>query len=146
MQYKTCKTAEQQKSLEREHGCRYSVLIELPYYDIIRFNVIDPMHNLLLGTAKRMMSVWISTGVIDKSMFMYIQEKVDAFVAPSNIGRIPSKITSGFSNFTAEQWRNWTLIFFFVLTKRTYFIPTLQLLVAICQSHTSILPQTYHIK
>ena len=111
LQYTKCKTLEQQKSIEREHGCRHSVLIELPYYDIIRFSVIDSMHNLLLGTAKRMMSVWISTGVIEKSKFTYIQEKVDVFVTPTDISRIPSKITSGFSSFTAEQWRNWTLIY-----------------------------------
>lgn len=111
LQHNSSKTLEQQKSIEREHGCRYSVLIELPYYNVIRFCVIDPMHNLLLGTAKRMMSVWISTGVINKSQFAYIQDKVDAFVTPTDIGRIPAKIMSGFSSFTAEQWRNWTLIY-----------------------------------
>lgn len=58
-----------------------------------------------------MMSVWVSTGIIDKSLYAYIQDKVDAFVAPTDIGRIPSKINSGFSGFTAEQWRNWTIIF-----------------------------------
>ena len=40
-----------------------------------------------------------------------IQYHVDCFVAPSDIGRIPGKIASGFSGFTAEQYRNWTLIF-----------------------------------
>ncbi len=29
-----------------------TLLLELPYYDIVRCHVIDPMHNLLLGTAK----------------------------------------------------------------------------------------------
>lgn len=110
-QYNNAKTFEDQKKIEREHGCRYSILLELPYYNVIRFCVIDPMHNLLLGTAKRMMSVWISTGIIDKSHYTCIQEKVDAFITPTDIGRIPSKIASGFSSFTAEQWRNWTLIY-----------------------------------
>lgn len=50
-------------------------------------------------------------GIIDKSHYIQIQEKVDVFVTPSDIGRIPSKIASGFSGFTAEQWRNWTLIY-----------------------------------
>ena len=36
---------------------------------------------------------------------------VDQFVTPNDVGRIPGKIASGFSGFTAEQYRNWTLIF-----------------------------------
>lgn len=44
--------AQQQKKIERDNGCRYSILLELPYYDVIRISVIDPMHNLLLGTSK----------------------------------------------------------------------------------------------
>ena len=111
LEHKNCNTLTDQKKIERDYGCRYSVLLELPYYDIIKFCVIDPMHNLLLGTAKHILSVWLSIGVITKNDFLSIQEKVDAFITPSGIGRIPSKIASGFSSFTAEQWRNWTLIY-----------------------------------
>ena len=40
-----------------------------------------------------------------------MRERVNAFVTPDDIGRIPSKISSSFSGFTAEQWKNWSLIF-----------------------------------
>ena len=109
--YKCAKTHKERKAIEREYGCRYSVLLELPYYDIVRFCVIDPMHNLLLGTAKHMLTLWKSCDIINDSQFQNIQDKVDAFVTPSDVGRIPGKIASGFSSFTAEQWRNWTLIY-----------------------------------
>ena len=109
--YKNARTAQEQKEIERDYGCRYSVLLELPYYDMVRFCVIDPMHNILLGTAKHVLTVWKSTGIISESQFSDIQSKVDAFVTPIDIGRIPGKIASGFSSFTAEQWRNWTLIY-----------------------------------
>ena len=66
------------------------------------------LHNLLLGTVKHMLSVWTSNGIIDKPNFIHIQEKIDSFLTPSDIGRIPLKISSG---FTAEQWWNWTLIY-----------------------------------
>ena len=69
------------------------------------------MHNLLLGTAKHVLSVWKSTGIIEKSRFDNIQRKVNAFITPTDIGHISGKITSGFSSFTAKQWRNWTLIY-----------------------------------
>jgi hypothetical protein len=38
--------------LERDFGTRYSVLLELVYFDPIRMTALDPMHNLFLGTAK----------------------------------------------------------------------------------------------
>lgn len=111
LEHKSANTKEKQKLIEREHGCRYSVLIELQYYDIVRFCIIDPMHNLLLGTAKHVLSIWVSQDIIDKTQLATIQSIVDNFITPTNIGRIPLKIASGFSGFTAEQWRNWVLIF-----------------------------------
>ncbi len=73
--------------------------------------VIDPMHNLLLGTAKHMLSVWKDLNLLTNVHLQEIQTKVDKFVTPDDIGRIPTKIASGFSGFTADQWRNWTIIF-----------------------------------
>ena len=62
--------------------------------------VIDPMHNVLLGTAHH---VWRTLGLLDLKK---IQQRVDSYVTPSDVGRIPMKIQSGFSQFTADQWRN----------------------------------------
>lgn len=107
-EHKLAATYDEQKSIESNHGCRYSVLLELPYYNVIRYCVVDPMHNLLLGTAKHVMVVWTSTGLITKSHLPHIQERVDAFFTPNDVGRIPLKIESNFAGFTAEQWRNWT--------------------------------------
>ena len=87
-------------------------LFNFTYYNVVRFCVVDPMYNLLLSTAKHVMTVWTSSGLIDKSQFIHIQEKVSAFITPPDIGCLPSKIDSGFSGFTAEQWRNWTLLYF----------------------------------
>lgn len=49
----TTKTA--RNKLESEHGCRYSVLLDLPYFDPIRMVIIDPMHKLFLGTARHIL-------------------------------------------------------------------------------------------
>ena len=48
------KTKTQLHNLEMKFGVRYSVLlaIALSYLDPVKFSVIDPMHNLLLGTAR----------------------------------------------------------------------------------------------
>ncbi len=57
-----------------------------------------------------MMNVWSSLKLIDSRKLLAMQQAVDSFVTPSDVGRIPSKIASGFSGFTAEQWRNWTIL------------------------------------
>ncbi len=110
IKHQAAKTKAQQKVIEREHGCRYSVLLQLPYFDPIRMCVIDPMHNLLLGTAKHMLSVWKQLNLLTNA-FQDIQANVDKFITPEDLGRIPTIIASGFSGFTADQWRNWTIVF-----------------------------------
>lgn len=35
-----------------------------------------------------------------------MQERIDAINLPANIGRVPGKVASGFSEFTAEQWKH----------------------------------------
>lgn len=110
-QHSQCSVAAKQKKLEKAYGVRYSILNELPYFDCVRLHAIDPMHNLLLGTPKRMITLWKRKGVISDKDLQAMQERVDRFSLPHVIGRIPRKIASKFANFTAEEWRNWTNIF-----------------------------------
>ena len=52
------KTERQRK--ESQLGCRYSCFLQLPYFDAVRMLIIDPMHNLYLGTAKYIFNViWL---------------------------------------------------------------------------------------
>ena len=66
---KQCKTQTKQSEMEILLGCRYSCLLELPYFDPPRMLCIDPMHNLFLGTGKRMLSIWIEGNWITKNNF-----------------------------------------------------------------------------
>ena len=111
LKYRECNTVSAQNEVLKIHGCRYSILLKLPYFDPIRMSMIDPMHNLLLGTARHMFSIWKELGLITDSMLLDIQEKVNKFVTPGDAGRIPIKIASGFSGFTADQWKNWILVY-----------------------------------
>lgn len=47
------------ESAESQYGVRYSVLLALPYFNPIKFTVIDCMHNLFLGTPKHLFQIWI---------------------------------------------------------------------------------------
>ena len=69
------------------------------------------MHNLLLGTAKHLITVWLTLGILDEKRLNLIQQSIDEFESPPDIGRIPLKISSKFSGFTAEQWKNFVLYY-----------------------------------
>ena len=118
--YYKCNTQTERHEIERRDGIRYSCLLQLPYYDAPRMCVIDPMHNLLLGTAKHMLEIGKSTGTLSSKYFDTIQSRVDSFICPSDIGRVPYRISSSFAGFTAEQWKNWT-IFSLPLLLRGYY-------------------------
>ena len=81
-------------AIERETGVRYTVLLELPYFDPARMCIIDPMHNLFLGTAKKMIELWKEYDFLPSSVLQNIQEKVNSFVSPHDLGRLPAKIES----------------------------------------------------
>ena len=68
-QYLQCKTKAERKTIERDHGVRFSVLLDLPYFDAIVHCAIDPMHNLFLGTSKHMIEVWQKANIITKKVF-----------------------------------------------------------------------------
>ena len=77
----------------------------------MRFHVVDPMHNLFLGIAKHTTEIWKTLSILRLSDFAQLQSKVDTMVPPPEIGRIPRKIGSGFSSITADEWKNWSLVF-----------------------------------
>ena len=104
-------TQELRNAKESLYGARYSDLLRLPYFDCIRFTIIDPMHNLFLGTAKRMMEMWLELSLLTRADLEKVQQKVYSTNVPSNIGRLPFKIAKSFSGFTAEQWKTWTTVF-----------------------------------
>ena len=56
---------------------KYSVLIELPYFDPIHFTIVDPMHNLFLGNAKHTMeNLWLQNGVLSKAQMKILQTRI----------------------------------------------------------------------
>lgn len=82
-------------------GQNYTELMRLPYFDVVRYYVIDPTHNLFLGIAKQSTTTWKALNVLKSTDFEVIQSRVDSMILPARIGRIPRKIGSGFKSFTA---------------------------------------------
>ena len=45
------------------------------------------------------------------------QKFIDFVQTPQHVGRIPFKISSSFSDFTADQYKNWTNIYSLMILK-----------------------------
>ena len=111
--YKQAKT-KSEDLIVKNHDVSSSVLLHLPYFNIVRFHLVDAMHNLLLGTAKNITKIWCESGML---VLRIMQNKMDSVHAPGDVGRIPSNIALSYYGFTADQWRNWTCIFSAVVLK-----------------------------
>ena len=48
----SAKTQTDLNDMEKEAGCRYTELLKLSYFDPVSMCIVDPMHNLLLGSSK----------------------------------------------------------------------------------------------
>ena len=69
-----CKTKTGRAHLESKCGSRYSILLDLPFFDPIRMTIIDPMHNLYLGSAKRLIHIWNEQGFIKSNDYEHDSE------------------------------------------------------------------------
>ena len=108
------KTSTGRSAVEKQEGSRYTALMRLPYFSCVRCHTIDPMHNLYLGTARYMVkSIWTTETyqLLPHNCLLEIQKLVDNCEVPSTMGRIPNKIAANFSNFKADQWKQWTVVF-----------------------------------
>ena len=105
------------KSKETEKGVRYSVLIDLPYFDPCKFVAVDSMHNLFLGMAKHTFATWIEAGILRNKSLKIIEKRIKQFNIPIDVGRIPSNIKASYKSFTANQWKNWIVIYSLVVLK-----------------------------
>lgn len=61
--------------------------------------------------------MWVKEGLITKGDLNIIQSRVDSMTIPCYVGRIPNKIESSFSGFTADQFKNWTNLFSLIVLR-----------------------------
>ncbi|KAJ6450694.1 hypothetical protein C8R47DRAFT_950315, partial [Mycena vitilis] len=70
-EYLKCSTAAARKAFVTAFATRFCELSRLPYFDLCRMIVIDPMHNLLLGLVKtHFYQIWVLHKVLRKTKEM----------------------------------------------------------------------------
>ncbi|KAG1450441.1 hypothetical protein G6F56_008350 [Rhizopus delemar] len=103
--------------LEAENGTRWTALHRLPYFDAARFTIIDPMHNLFLGTCLKMVRIWTANAYTDdvelitKTALKTMKVAGEKIILPpgEDCGPIIGKMENGkgFSGLKADEWRVW---------------------------------------
>ncbi|OAD69156.1 hypothetical protein PHYBLDRAFT_149559 [Phycomyces blakesleeanus NRRL 1555(-)] len=116
--WKEAKNAAERTRLKRSNGTRWSQLHLLTYFDPVWCTIIDPMHNLFLGTAKRMVQIWKELEYFDNQALLAMQDLANGVVVPPDYTRINKKIADGFSFMKADEWKSWCLIYSPFVLKR----------------------------
>jgi hypothetical protein len=90
-------------------------LYDLAYYESIRAVIIDPMHNLYLGTGKHFFEELRKRGILTVEQLEEITKQLKEIEkeSPQDIGRFPRNVNDedAIKGFTAEQWKNWINLF-----------------------------------
>ncbi|PKK59494.1 hypothetical protein RhiirC2_820971, partial [Rhizophagus irregularis] len=107
-----CKTKDAKSLHIRDISVHWSEMYRLSYFDSVRFLIIDPIHCLFLGIAK-----WIVLQLRTINT-KRMQNRTKLIKVPADIGRIPYRIDTGegFSGFTADQWKNFILVYATTIT------------------------------
>ena len=105
-----CQAKTKAESLER-NGVRYSELLRLPYYDLVRMSITDPMHTIWLGMVRNEIKLCISK--LTKSQLTRFNSRINNICVPYDVGCLPSDWNdqSDFNGMTAQQWKNFALIY-----------------------------------
>ncbi|KAG1448043.1 hypothetical protein G6F56_009062 [Rhizopus delemar] len=109
--WKACINESEREKLEKENGTRWSELHRLSYFDCIRCSLVDPMHNLYMGTENRMAHLWIERKLIKPTALRTMQQLASGVIAPPGYDDLQRNIGSGFSFMKSDQWRSWCLVY-----------------------------------
>ena len=90
---------------ESKYGIRFSEFHRLPYFDPIKMHAVDPMHNLFLGAAKHIFTIWVGTNVLDASKLTIHDERQKLLNVPSTLGRVPNGVSKVYKTMKADEWK-----------------------------------------
>ncbi|OAD76867.1 hypothetical protein PHYBLDRAFT_70941 [Phycomyces blakesleeanus NRRL 1555(-)] len=75
------------------------------------------MHNLFLGTPKRMIETWTTMKKMKNNDLLAMQTVAATMILPSDYTKLKTKIGKGFSHMKADEWKSWVLVYSPVLLK-----------------------------
>ncbi|KAL5512094.1 hypothetical protein ACEPAG_3615 [Sanghuangporus baumii] len=120
-EYRKIDDEDEKQEFFTTHGVGYTELSRLPYFDLVRMAVIDPMHNVLLGIMRcQWHDSWIKTNVLRKRTEPYLVQReldllnayVNEFEMPSWLGRLPSEVGyPAAGSLSADEYKTLALVY-----------------------------------
>ena len=109
-EYQQALTKGEAKRIAQRNGVRYSQLLRLPYFDIVRMTTVDPMHTFLLGMVKRETELNLSLMSSDNNCELI--RRLKSIKLPYDIGRLPSNMfdNNSLDGATADQWKTYITV------------------------------------
>ncbi|TFK52768.1 hypothetical protein OE88DRAFT_1296612 [Heliocybe sulcata] len=112
-EYKNLQTEEDKNAFFQEFGSRWTEFARLKYFDLVRYTLIDPMHNMLLGLAKNQWYVrWIQTKSLraptpkSERELGIIHRFLGTFESPLWAGNLPLKVGEpAGGSLTADEYK-----------------------------------------
>ena len=98
--------------IAKTNGVRYSELLRLPYFDIVRMSTTDPMHTFLLGLVKK--ETELNLNLLSVSQKREFIRRVKSVRIPYDVGRLPTNVfdqSEGVTDITADQWKTYIVCY-----------------------------------
>ena len=116
-------TQAKHESLTTKYGVYYSCLLELEYFDAVKFTAIDPMHNLFLGTAKHVFKRRTLRLLKAEFIYLMLEQGLDGYPTELHQTMVATLHHSGRIGFIqCSIWRCWQT---FVLACQYLTLPVL---------------------
>ncbi|KIN96499.1 hypothetical protein M404DRAFT_33208 [Pisolithus tinctorius Marx 270] len=106
-EYRNLLSPNAQKIFVKDFATHYSQLSHLPYFDLVKQVVIDPMHNLFLGLVKmHFYHIWVQGKILRPNHELGMLHSMLAdFIIPGSCSKLPTDIgTPAGGSLTADQW------------------------------------------
>ena len=99
------------KEIQKKNGVRYSELVRLPYFDMVKMLITDPMQTFILGMVQNEVKLCLQN--IPDTKLAEVYKRMQSIRLPYDIGRLPTNIkgADGLSGLTAQQWKNFACVY-----------------------------------
>ncbi|KAJ7205556.1 hypothetical protein GGX14DRAFT_568891 [Mycena pura] len=111
--HKELSTQEEKDEFLATYGAQWTEIARIDYFDLVRYTIVDPMHNLLLGVAKNQwFARWIETGTLRANRpqtareLNIVHEFLEDFESPLWAGHLPLRVgEAAGGSLTADEYK-----------------------------------------
>ena len=110
-EYQSASSLAAAREIQKRNGVRYSELVRLPYFDMVRMLITDLMHTFYLGMVQNEVKLCLKSLLDDK--LAEFSRRLNSTRMPYDLGRLPTGIknSDGLTGLTAQQWNNFACVY-----------------------------------